>query len=74
MKDLHPDAWVFADGQWLHRPWWKVAVNALLRSVQPWPRKIVIYTLTATTGPDREDVRPRAVGFGIGRVLHRGTT
>ena len=66
-RDLSPDHWVLDDGQWLHRPWWKVAINTALRAVQPWPRKLVVVTC-AEDGPDD---RPRAIGYQLRIVEHR---
>lgn len=65
MPDLQPSGWVCESGRWLHRPRFKVVVNAVLRAVQPWSRKLVIYSRTQQ-GPDR----PRCVGYGLGWVLH----
>lgn len=63
--------WHFVDGRWLHRPWWKVAINTLLRLVQPWPNKFVVCTwIEPTSWPDRPDRCPQAIGFGFRRVLH----
>lgn len=58
-------AWLRVDGDWRHRPWWKVAVNTALRFFQRGPRKFVIYTrCDDTTSP------PTVTGYGFGRVLH----
>lgn len=66
---------------WRHRPWWKVAINTVLRIVQPWVRrKWVIYTRcveldqlhpelvseAARAGP------PVVLGYGFGRIDHGG--
>lgn len=59
--------WTFRNGQWLHRPWWKITVNTVLRLVQPQPYKYVIYTNCI----DRENERPIAIGYGFGRILHQ---
>jgi hypothetical protein len=62
--------WLLVEGDWLHRPWWKVAINTALRAFQPQPRKWVVYTRTeggSATAP------PRVLGYGFGRVLHRPT-
>lgn len=54
------------DGRWLHRPWWKVVINTLLRLLQPWTaRKFVVYTRSTVEGDP-----PRELGYGFGRVLH----
>jgi hypothetical protein len=56
--------WIKVDGKWLHRPWWKVAINTVLRLVQPGRWKFVIFTRSTRTDP------PRAIGYGFGRVEH----
>ena len=57
-------------GQMVHRPPWKVAINAVLRALQPWTlRKFVV--ITKVEWPGRSDQLPRVVGYGFGRVLHR---
>lgn len=54
-----------ADGGWNHRPWWKVAVNTVLRLLQPGiRRKWVVYTRSVGDPPV-------AIGYGFGRVYHR---
>lgn len=56
---------------WLHRPWWKVAINTALRFVQPRGpgRKLVVFTRVDASGetPARP---PRVTGYGIGLVMH----
>lgn len=60
--------WERSGESWSHRPWWKVLVNTVLRWLQPWAaRKRVIYTRST-----REGDPPRVLGYGFGRVLHRG--
>lgn len=66
MKDRAPHAWRRVGGEWKHCPTWKVWANKALRAVQPWSRKFVFYTLAAKV----EGRRPRATGYGFGRVLH----
>ncbi len=54
----------------MHRPWWKVAINTVLRWLQPHtPRKLVVYT-RCTDCEDGSDSPPRVLGYGFGRVLH----
>jgi hypothetical protein len=65
-------AWRFVEGRWLHRPWWKVAINAVLRLLQPWPNKLVVCTwIEPIAEPDHPDRCPHAIGFGFRRVMHR---
>ena len=62
----NPADWTLTeDGRWLHRPRFKVAINRVLRALQPWPRKWVIYTTA-----DHSTSPPTVTGYGIGRVLH----
>lgn len=61
-------AWVSSNGQWCHRPWWKVAINTVLRLLQPGKRrKWVIYTVSLTD----DNGMPVVLNYGFGRVLHR---
>lgn len=54
------------DGAWMHRPWWKVTINTVLRWLQPGiARKWVIYTRSTMDGDP-----PEVLGYGFGRVLH----
>ena len=58
--------WCLSGGRWLHRPWWKVAVNTILRWLQPGiVCKWVVYTRTTIDGDP-----PRVLGYGFGRVKH----
>lgn len=52
-------------GKWSHRPWWKVAVNTILRSFQPQAHKWVVFTCA-----DKTTTPPIAVGYGFGRIFH----
>jgi hypothetical protein len=55
------------DGSWNHRPWWKVAINTVLRWFQPFTdRKWVVYTVSTEGGEP-----PTTLGYGFGRILHR---
>ena len=60
-------AWVRHGDRWLHRPWFKVLINTVLRWLQPGvSRKFVLYSITTEDGDP-----PRVLGYGFGRVLHR---
>ena len=75
--------WVHHEHGWNHRPWWKVAINTVLRLLQPWVRrKWVIYTRTSqwipvsieggrfsSAGPPDH---PKVLGYGFGRIDHGG--
>ena len=62
--------WARDGNEWRHRPWWKVAINTVLRWLQPGvARKLVIYTVT-DTDTDCDGTHPRVLGYGFGRVLH----
>ena len=61
--------WVRTSAGWLHRPWWKVAINGLLRRLQPHtPNKWVVYTVCTT--PDDPDEAPAVLTYGIGPIPH----
>lgn len=66
-------AWLWTADGWRHRPWWKVAINTILRVFQPQARKWVVYTVTDPP-PDDPAHPPRVLGYGFGRVLHRRWT
>lgn len=53
------------DGEWGHRPWWKVAINTVLRWFQPSPRKWVIATIC-----DDSTSPPTVVGYTFRRIHH----
>lgn len=61
--------WVCVGGRWLHRPWWKRAINTALRAVQPFvARKWVI----VSCGEVADDGAPlRVLGYRLEKVLHR---
>lgn len=64
--------WRYTDSGWRHRPWWKVAINAVLRFAQPRGpgRKLVIAT-QCESGDDADPTNPpRAVGYRLRRVMH----
>lgn len=50
---------------WRHRSPWKVTVNTVLRALQPWSRRWVVYTRCVGDPPV-------AIGYGFGRVRHEG--
>lgn len=54
------------DGRWYHGPWWKRAINPVLRLIQFWTdRPYVIYSeCSHYAGPER----PRLLRYGFGRV------
>lgn len=61
-------AWVRTDDGWRHRPWFKVAINAILRAVQTSRRPARLFVL-ATVCEDGDP--PRILGYRFRRVLHR---
>ena len=67
--DSAPSRWVREDGHWLHRPWWKVAVNTVLRLVQTPLRRRLVVVSRVEPGP----YRPRCVGYGLALVAVVGT-
>lgn len=59
--------WVRSADGWAHRPWWKVAVNTVLRLLQPGlERKLVVATVCEQAG----DAPPVVVGYRLQRVRH----
>jgi hypothetical protein len=56
-----------ADGGWAHRPWFKVAINTVLRLLQPRRRPARLLVL-ATVCDDGDP--PRVNGYRLRRVLH----
>lgn len=65
--------WTFDPGfGWRHRPWWKVAVNTALRSLQSRGpgRKLVIATRCVGGNDHDPDDPPRAIGYELRRVEH----
>lgn len=64
MSDLEPVR------GWTHRPWFKVAINAVLRFVQTQRRPARIWVLASVfDGPDEY---ARLLGYKFDRVLHLG--
>ena len=55
--------WELGPGGWLHRPWWKVAINTTLRALQRGPKKWLIYTRCSMDGDP-----PTVLGYGFARV------
>ena len=62
-------SWAWTEDGWRHRPWWKVAINSLLRAVQRRGegRKLVVFT---RCGPDPAFGPPTVRGYGIGFIYH----
>jgi|OM-RGC.v1.035453717 hypothetical protein len=62
--------WVRTDYGWRHRPWWKVAINFVLRRLQPWTmEKWVVFTICESVDDD-SDRAPVTLGYGFGPVQH----
>ncbi len=59
--------WVKGPNGWMHRPRWKRRINMLLRTFQPGPHKLVVYTRTAASNDDQP---PTVLGYGVGFVKH----
>ena len=55
------------NGGWNHRPWWKVAINTILRLLQRGPVKWVIYTETPAIDP-ADPNPPKVIRYGFGQV------
>lgn len=62
--------WVMTDSGWRHRPWWKVAVNTVLRKIQR-GRKIQWLIATKAPGSDIFTCEPVAIGYCLTKVEMR---
>lgn len=65
--------WVrIADGCWRHAPWWKVAINKVLRFFQTRrrPARLLVLATVCDETHESDDVPPRATGYALRRVLH----
>lgn len=60
--------WQLEDGRWLHRPWWKVAINTTLRALQTRQRPARLWVVY--TRCDDSTSPPTVLGYGFGRVEH----
>lgn len=68
--DLHPHAWHCHGTRFVHRPWFKVLVNTVLRLAQPRrARKWVLCSVVEHVGP-----RPRCQGYEFARVKYEVPT
>jgi hypothetical protein len=56
-------------GQWMHRPWFKVALNSALRFVQTRRRPARLFVLATRCADDGNP--PAVLGYQLRRVLHR---
>lgn len=45
-------AWRWSENGWRHRPWWKVAINKVLRAVQPRLRRKWVVVSVCEGGDD----------------------
>lgn len=61
-------AWIRDGDRWLHRPWFKVAINTVLRAMQTRHRPAHLLVLASVC--DDGDP-PRVTGYRFRRVLHR---
>lgn len=67
---LHPHGtdrrWRFYGVEgWRHRPWWKVAINTVLRALQRGPDKFVIATVCINESPQVVTVGGGFIGASI---------
>ena len=60
--------WVQIDSGWRHRPWFKVAINTVLRLVQTRRRPARLLVLATICTDDGEP--PRVLGYRFRRVTH----
>ncbi len=60
-------SWVRTERGWRHAPWWKRAINTVLRTLQPRSgRPVLVYTIADVNAPASEP--PRVIAYGIGRI------
>lgn len=59
--------WVYLDGGWRHRPWWKVAINTVLRAIQR-GRKYRWLIASKASGGDSPDVEPVLIDYYLVKV------
>lgn len=57
-----------AGGMWMHRPWWKVAINTFLRFFQR--RGSGDKWVIATVADARDGTYPQVYGYRIRKVWH----
>jgi hypothetical protein len=70
-SEHYPDAWVNDRGKWLHRPWWKVIINTVLRAIQdstPGARPWLVVSFCDDADERDSEQRPRCHAFGFNRV------
>lgn len=59
--------WVMTESGWRHRPWWKVAINSVLRAIQVGcDQKWLIATVA--DGKYGPDLKPVTVGYRFCRI------
>jgi len=65
-SDRASNRWVLDAGEWRHRPWWKVAINTVLRSFQDTRSGARLWLVVSVC--DEREGRPRCKGYGFRRV------
>lgn len=61
--------WANLEGEWRHRPWWKVAINTTLRALQTRRRPARLFVVVTVCTEDGDP--PRVLGYRFGKVTHR---
>jgi len=62
-------AWIeYVPGEWSHKPWFKVAINTVLRALQTRRRPARLFVMY--TRCDESTRPPTVLGYGFGRVTH----
>lgn len=62
-------AWHRSGDQWAHRPWFKLAINTVLRALQTRERPARLFVMY--TRCDERTRPPTVLGYGFGFVTHR---
>ena len=67
---MNKSNWVMTDAGWRHRPWWKVAINSLLRHAQFWTDSKLLLA-TESEEVIGIDCEPVILGYGFHRITMR---
>lgn len=57
-----------------HRPWFKVAINTVLRFLQTRRRPASMFVMVSYFDGPSDDATARCVGYGFRRILHQEVT
>lgn len=64
--------WQRTPDGWRHRPWWKVAINTVLRAVQTKrrPARLWVVATRCTEIADESGPPPDVLGYKLCKVTH----